>query len=47
MIYDKVIINNQKITDFSGNRQLDGYVGLQNHDDKSKVSFRNIMVKER
>jgi hypothetical protein len=26
---------------------LDGYVGLQNHDDKSKVSFRNIRVKER
>ena len=42
-----IIINNQKITDFSGNRQLDGYVGLQNHDDKSKVSFRNIRVKER
>lgn len=42
-----VIINNQKITDFSGNRQLEGYVGLQNHDNKSKVSFRNIRIKER
>jgi hypothetical protein len=42
-----VIINNQKITDFIGNRQLEGYVGLQNHDDKSKVSFRNIRIKER
>jgi hypothetical protein len=42
-----VIINHQKITDFIGNRQLDGYVGLQNHDAKSKVSFRNIRIKER
>ena len=25
---------------------IEGYIGLQAHDDKSKVSFRNIMVKE-
>ena len=34
------------ISKFTGNRQLEGYVGLQNHDDRSKVLFRNIMVKE-
>lgn len=31
-----------KIRDFS----KEGYIGLQNHDDNSKVSFRNIFVKE-
>jgi len=41
-----VIINGQKVTEFTGDRLTEGYVGLQAHDDKSKVSFRNIMVKE-
>jgi len=41
-----VIINGQKVTEFTGSRMTEGYVGLQAHDDKSKVSFRNIMVKE-
>jgi Domain of Unknown Function (DUF1080) len=34
------------ISNFIGNRQLEGYVGLQNHDDRSKVFFRNIKVRE-
>ena len=37
-----VMINHQKVVEFIGNRSLSGYVGLQNHDAKSKVSFRNI-----
>jgi hypothetical protein len=41
-----VIINGQKVTEFTGSRMTEGYVGLQAHDDKSKVSFRNIMIKE-
>jgi 3-keto-disaccharide hydrolase len=41
-----VIINHQKITEFIGNKSLNGYVGLQNHDAKSKVSFRNIRIEE-
>jgi Domain of Unknown Function (DUF1080) len=41
-----VIINGEKVTEFTGSRMTEGYVGLQAHDDKSKVSFRNIMVKE-
>jgi 3-keto-disaccharide hydrolase len=41
-----VILNNILITEFVGNRSLQGYIGLQNHDSKSKVSFRNIMIKE-
>ena len=41
-----VIINGQKVTEFTGSRMTEGYIGLQAHDDKSKVSFRNIMIKE-
>jgi Domain of Unknown Function (DUF1080) len=41
-----VIINGEKVTEFTGSRLTEGYMGLQAHDDKSKVSFRNIMVKE-
>jgi Domain of Unknown Function (DUF1080) len=44
--YYIVIINHRKVTEFVGNRSLEGYVGLQNHDAKSKVSFRNIRLKE-
>jgi hypothetical protein len=41
-----VIINGEKVTEFTGSRMTEGYIGLQAHDDKSKVSFRNIMIKE-
>jgi Domain of Unknown Function (DUF1080) len=41
-----VIINGQKVTEFTGSRTTDGRIGLQAHDDKSKVSFRNIMINE-
>jgi hypothetical protein len=42
-----VTLNKIKIvTNFIGNRSLEGYIGLQNHDDGSKVYFRNIMIKE-
>ena len=41
-----VILNNILITEFIGNRLLQGYIGLQNHDSKSKISFRNISIKE-
>jgi hypothetical protein len=41
-----IIINGEKVTEFTGNRQTEGYIGLQAHDDESKVSFRNIMIKE-
>src|SRR5919199_721059 len=43
--YD-VMINGEKVTEFAGDRLTEGYIGLQAHDDKSKVSFRNIIVKE-
>ena len=41
-----VILNNKIVTEFVGNRLLQGYSGLQNHDSKSKLSFRNIRIKE-
>jgi hypothetical protein len=39
-----IIINGEKVTEFTGNRQTEGYIGLQAHG--YKVSFRNIMIKE-
>jgi hypothetical protein len=41
-----VILNNKRVTEFTGNRQLEGYIGLQNHDAKSRVSFGRIAIKE-
>lgn len=42
-----VIANDVKvISNFTGNRLLEGYIGLQNHDDRSKVYFKNIKVRE-
>lgn len=34
------------ISNFTGNRLLEGYIGLQNHDDNSKVFFRNVKIRE-
>lgn len=34
------------IENFQGNRSEEGYIGLQNHDDKSIVYFKNIFIKE-
>jgi Domain of Unknown Function (DUF1080) len=42
-----VTLNKKKVvTNFIGNRSLEGFIGLQNHDDRSKVYFRNIRIKE-
>lgn len=41
-----VILNNKRVTEYTGNRQLEGYVGLQNHDAKSRACFRKITIKE-
>jgi len=42
-----VIINEEKVIySFHGNRNREGYIGLQNHDDKSRVYFKNIFIKE-
>jgi hypothetical protein len=35
------------IPEFTGNRNTEGYIGIQNHDADSHVSFRNIRIKEK
>ena len=42
-----VILNGEKvIPEFTGNRLTEGYIGIQNHDADSHVSFKNIRIKE-
>ena len=33
--------------EFTDNRNTEGYIGIQNHDADSHVSFKNIMIKEK
>ena len=43
-----VILNGKKvIPEFTGNRNTEGYIGIQNHDTDSHVSFKNIMIREK
>jgi hypothetical protein len=39
-------INGEVVNEFDGDRTLEGYIGVQNHDDESPVSYRNIRVTE-
>jgi hypothetical protein len=42
-----IILNDEKvIPEFTGNRLTEGYIGIQNHDANSHVSFKNIRIKE-
>jgi hypothetical protein len=42
-----VTLNGKKvIPEFIGNRNTEGYIGIQNHDADSHVSFKNIRIKE-
>jgi hypothetical protein len=40
-----VTLNGQRVTEFDGARGIGGYVGLQNHDPDSRVSFRRVRVR--
>jgi 3-keto-disaccharide hydrolase len=40
-----VFLNGARVNDFDGTRALAGYVGLQNHDPGSRVSFRRVRVR--
>jgi hypothetical protein len=42
----QVWVNGTKTVDIQGDRALKGYIGLQNHDSKAVVKFRNIRVTE-
>ena len=41
-----VVLNGEKVNEFDGTRGIEGYIGLQNHDLISRVSFRRIAVRE-
>lgn len=41
-----VALNGEKVSEFDGERGREGYIGLQNHDLISRVSFRSVRVKE-
>lgn len=42
----QVELNGEKIVDYVGDRSTRGYIGLQNHDARSVIKFRNIRVTE-
>ncbi|MCG3195965.1 MAG: DUF1080 domain-containing protein [Candidatus Omnitrophica bacterium] len=42
----QVWINGEKVGDYTGNRALKGYVGVQNHGHDKEVEFRNIRIRE-
>jgi hypothetical protein len=43
-----VTLNGDKvIPEFTANRNTEGYIGIQNHDIHSHVSFKNIRIKEK
>ena len=42
-----VVLNGEVvIPGYSGNRRVEGFIGVQNHDDLSRVAFRNIRIRE-
>ena len=41
-----VVLNGEKVNEFDGERGREGYIGLQNHDILSLVSFRHLRVQE-
>lgn len=41
-----IILNGEKVNEYDGDRGREGYVGLQNHDLISRVSFRRVRVQE-
>lgn len=42
----RVDMNGEKILETEQTRSLEGYIGLQNHDEKSEVRFKNIRLEE-
>jgi hypothetical protein len=40
----RVVINGRPAATWRGDRQLTGHIGLQNHDDRSLVRYRDVVV---
>ena len=38
----EIFLNGEKVNDFFGSRGLEGHVGVQNHDEESRVRIRNV-----
>lgn len=43
----QIVMNGEKIVDYTSDRRTRGYLGLQNHDTNSVVRFRNLRLTER
>jgi 3-keto-disaccharide hydrolase len=41
-----IILNGEKVVEHTGDRRLEGYLGLQNHDDRAVIRFKDIRIKE-
>ena len=41
-----ITLNGETIVEHVGDRRLRGYIGLQNHDDRAVIKFRNVRVRE-
>ena len=42
----EIWLNDILVNDFVGDRSTAGHIGLQNHDDSSRVSFRNVRIRD-
>lgn len=42
----EVLLNDERVCTFDGDRGRSGYIGLQNHDARSVARFRNVKVRE-
>jgi len=42
----EIWVNGTRTVDYQADRRLKGYIGLQNHDSKAVVKFRNIRITE-
>jgi hypothetical protein len=40
----QVAVNDREVTSFRGEKGLSGYIGLQNHDEASRVRFRDVRI---
>lgn len=38
-------VNGETVVEYTGDRALSGYIGLQNHDEHSVVKFRNVKIR--
>ena len=42
----RVLVNGEMVIDVRGDRRPRGFIGLQNHDERSEARFRNVLLAE-